>query len=358
MAKLFNKIRKNLISEKPSLSRTSNYLKYAFGEILLVVIGILIALAINNWKEEQKSKKEFNFVIKEFYKRTLIGVYSYGSLIDRDSYQVSKMDSIIDGKASEMNLEHLPGTIQIFDDNLNYLNIDDTELQNNFLKLKPGDDMHNGMVRTIRKYFDEASDFQNKLSDVNMNHLMITYLRNWNIPVRFLYQGTSYAEFINNYPNSFYSKADLSTVLQLTKDKSFIADLKSLRYLKLQRIFFSKSLGKSGQRVLEDLKKDYPNLDFEINHMEIIGTATQFQDWTTALPMKQISKNVWEITIDLTDGDIKFRTDGAWTFDWGRSEFDPNNLVFKGGDIPVKKGKYHVTINIANNTFKLIKINN
>ena len=33
------------------------YSRYAIGEIVLVVIGILIALQINTWKEEQKSKK-------------------------------------------------------------------------------------------------------------------------------------------------------------------------------------------------------------------------------------------------------------------------------------------------------------
>ncbi len=45
MAKLFNKIRMKLVSEKPSTIRTTNYLKYAIGEIVLVVIGILIAFA-------------------------------------------------------------------------------------------------------------------------------------------------------------------------------------------------------------------------------------------------------------------------------------------------------------------------
>jgi hypothetical protein len=35
-------------------NKTSKYLKYAIGEIVLVVIGILIALSINNWNEERK----------------------------------------------------------------------------------------------------------------------------------------------------------------------------------------------------------------------------------------------------------------------------------------------------------------
>jgi hypothetical protein len=50
MIKFFRKIRQNLLME----NKTSKYLKYAIGEIILVVIGILIALQINNWNEERK----------------------------------------------------------------------------------------------------------------------------------------------------------------------------------------------------------------------------------------------------------------------------------------------------------------
>ncbi|MBT8267571.1 MAG: hypothetical protein KJP20_13575 [Bacteroidia bacterium] len=50
MIKFFRKIRKNLLSE----GKTGKYLKYAVGEIVLVVIGILIALSINNWNENNK----------------------------------------------------------------------------------------------------------------------------------------------------------------------------------------------------------------------------------------------------------------------------------------------------------------
>ncbi|WP_228850953.1 DUF6090 family protein [Aegicerativicinus sediminis] len=38
-------------------NKTSKYLKYAIGEIILVVIGILIALQINNWNEDRKDIK-------------------------------------------------------------------------------------------------------------------------------------------------------------------------------------------------------------------------------------------------------------------------------------------------------------
>lgn len=52
MIKFFRTIRQNLIME----NKTGKYLKYAIGEIVLVVIGILIALSINTWNENRKNK--------------------------------------------------------------------------------------------------------------------------------------------------------------------------------------------------------------------------------------------------------------------------------------------------------------
>ena len=60
MIKFFRRIRQNLVLEnktgKPALL-IGRYFNYAIGEILLVVIGILIALQINNWNEDRKTVK-------------------------------------------------------------------------------------------------------------------------------------------------------------------------------------------------------------------------------------------------------------------------------------------------------------
>jgi len=54
MIKFFRKIRQNMIKE----NKVSKYMLYAIGEIILVVIGILIALQINNWNENRLAKIE------------------------------------------------------------------------------------------------------------------------------------------------------------------------------------------------------------------------------------------------------------------------------------------------------------
>lgn len=71
MIKFFRKIRQKLLSE----NKFSKYLIYAIGEIVLVVIGILIALQINNWNEDNKEKSA-----KLIYSKRLLDDISSNSI--------------------------------------------------------------------------------------------------------------------------------------------------------------------------------------------------------------------------------------------------------------------------------------
>jgi len=64
MIKFFRQIRQSLIME----NKTGKYLKYAIGEIVLVVIGILIALQINNWNEERKNTSKEAAILANIHK--------------------------------------------------------------------------------------------------------------------------------------------------------------------------------------------------------------------------------------------------------------------------------------------------
>jgi hypothetical protein len=61
MINFFRRIRQSLLTE----NKFSKYLLYAIGEIVLVVIGILIALQINNWNEYQKERKSERLLLSE-----------------------------------------------------------------------------------------------------------------------------------------------------------------------------------------------------------------------------------------------------------------------------------------------------
>ena len=55
MIKLFRNIRRKLVGE----NKVSKYLVYAFGEILLVVVGILLAIQFNAWTTKNKEREKY-----------------------------------------------------------------------------------------------------------------------------------------------------------------------------------------------------------------------------------------------------------------------------------------------------------
>jgi len=75
MTRIFRNIRQKLAAENKVMA----YLRYAIGEILLVVIGILIALQVNNWNERRKDRKEEQVLLqnlKEEFTKNLDQLHS------------------------------------------------------------------------------------------------------------------------------------------------------------------------------------------------------------------------------------------------------------------------------------------
>jgi len=97
-------------------NKTSKYFKYAIGEIILVVIGILIALSINNWNEERKSSnteaqalvellEEFKINYKDLLRvedhklRAEKKIRRYLDFLNNDSIPIKEKNYIVSGLA-------------------------------------------------------------------------------------------------------------------------------------------------------------------------------------------------------------------------------------------------------------------
>ena len=114
MIKFFRHIRKNLLMENKTGSsavasaKAGKYFKYAIGEIILVVIGILIALQINNWNEAQKDQAQvitYKRLIKEELKEDL-KILDFLQVFN-DSIRSLISDYLKEYNASEPNIEKL-----------------------------------------------------------------------------------------------------------------------------------------------------------------------------------------------------------------------------------------------------------
>ena len=96
MISLFRKMRQKLLAE----GKTGRYLKYAIGEILLVVIGILIALQINNWNDARKIR------VKELHYLQNIKSDLIVNIAEMQNYLADRNEKIA---AAERILEHFEG---------------------------------------------------------------------------------------------------------------------------------------------------------------------------------------------------------------------------------------------------------
>ena len=83
MLKFFRRIRRTLI-DKRDLNR---YLIYAFGEILLVVIGILIAVQLNNWNQKRISAVEIEVLLNNIEEDLIRNIVHLNDIIN--IYQVN-----------------------------------------------------------------------------------------------------------------------------------------------------------------------------------------------------------------------------------------------------------------------------
>lgn len=116
MLKFFRNIRQKLLE----VGKVKSYFLYAAGEILLVVAGILIALQINNWSEENKNKKEAILILKGIKKDFIQDLTDLDTLQNQHRYKLSyfsKIDTSFHRKIS-------PGyQIPIQDTLLNYFQL-------------------------------------------------------------------------------------------------------------------------------------------------------------------------------------------------------------------------------------------
>ncbi len=91
MTKFFRKIRYNLMDK----GKTGKYLKYAIGEIILVVIGILIALQINTWSEARKDQKEELIALKDLREEFKSNLNDVDSLIQFKEHHISLWENYL-----------------------------------------------------------------------------------------------------------------------------------------------------------------------------------------------------------------------------------------------------------------------
>lgn len=192
--KIFRKKRSEIVqdSTKESSSfNTDKYLKYAIGEIFLVVVGILIALQINNWNQSSKDKK----ALQEYLAK--IKVHTNEDLIMLDSLTVLREGTQNVCKMTRKSI------------------LNKTEDQNNMLLMGAGFAFFDFRFASNSGGYNALinSDYFGKINNTKLDSLLSRYHR---IVDEIAQNEESYNSYINSQENYISTTFDRSLVLALS----------------------------------------------------------------------------------------------------------------------------------------------
>ena len=88
-------------------NKTGKYFKYALGEIVLVVIGILIALQLNSWKEEINAKEELNKSMYSMLDDLSEDIAFYNAQIEKIGKRILILNDFAQGNFSKVDIESI-----------------------------------------------------------------------------------------------------------------------------------------------------------------------------------------------------------------------------------------------------------
>ena len=110
MIKFFRTIRKKLIEE----GKVRKYLLYAIGEILLVVIGILIALQVNTWNENRKIANEEQAILVRLLEDLEFAKIQSQQFIEREKEDIQRLKLALGNQQMQTEILQQPNQDQFF----------------------------------------------------------------------------------------------------------------------------------------------------------------------------------------------------------------------------------------------------
>jgi len=178
MINFFRKIRQQLLSE----NKVSKYLLYAIGEIVLVVIGILIALSINNWNESKKTEvEELRYL--ERLKIDLIqdSIYFNQRIVKSRKSIENNSEAIKIAYQSQRNIKDFQDLLNLYDFDSEYLTIQD----NSFVEMTSAGELNilkNEQLKIeIIRYYKLSHAAAKHIKEFNdFSVTLLTYLNNSN----------------------------------------------------------------------------------------------------------------------------------------------------------------------------------
>jgi len=217
MIKIFRKIRHQLLTQ----NRFTKYLLYAVSEIILVMIGILLALQVNKWKTNVEIKKnELIFLdkLKDEVSNNVKNIKRLDSLTGtyiksfeepfNNYYKIKTVEDLLElGEKFKSQWHPLRFTTTIYDEMVNTVRM--YTLQNKILQSQ------------ISEYYYYVKDNRGFIETINKTAAELLFINDKMFPVSYL---------VENYNKDWFNKKVIDT--------SWINDPNSPTYLAVYRFFY------------------------------------------------------------------------------------------------------------------------
>ena len=335
MTKFFQQIRLFLLKE----TGIRKYLLHAAGEVFLIIIGILVALQINNWNSDRLEREKERKILLEMKKNLKKDLQNIDGNKDRLSNEMKSIAIILkqlDNKAP----------------------FHDTLGQHYFQFITSG-----------TTFFKNTSAFEN-LKSIGFDLVENDYLR---YMITRLYAG--HYEYIIELEQRFTAPIKVGHLLPLITS-NLVIDGEKTRPVNQKALYddhtFKESLRYNASfaqvlfdgysyttalinELIAEIEKEFPGNTY--TDVGIIGSALD-SGWEKSVPMKLIDKKhgIWEVVVSLKKGEVKFRAHDSWSENWGGGTFPSGTAVLNGDNIPVEAGKYRVRLDLNKERHQFVKL--
>ena len=370
MLRFFNRIRRQLAKD----NKFFQYSRYAFGEILLVVIGILIALQINNWNEERKDRQEEIYllqslqnefqrnnielaVIKQRYHETLDASLRTINGLRQNNSSSSYIELKEDiAKASFSLPVYYP-----------IVNATNSIVSSGKLELIQSNELKNYLNQWefyYRRYSKNVLLNPKSITEELLLHANRNMpIGRWLTPPSYVRTEDTLKPSIQGYGLDQIIEDPVLESLLETKRVAMISSLGNLIWVeKIQNDILS--------ILAEELGKDNYEMEigYAINDLRITGTAVDisgFNGFTDDVPLNLENPNtgIWKIELRLKPGGFVFKNRESWYNHWYVDGFPEGRLIhyqnpqdFDTGPWIEEPGLYRITVNALDLTYNCEKI--
>jgi hypothetical protein len=363
MLNFFRKMRKQLASD----NKFRKYFRYAFGEVALIMIGIFMALQLNNWNENRKQEAQFKVTLEQLYSAMTYDVQYFDEQIRLLNRQIERMELSLNHPDSIPSIEtylnnpkrskNLPYLLAFIAIDNSVFHVSDTKYHAENLNFNPNNKSQNEIFKHIINYVNEIEreiKFQDYLYPLYYEYNLASPKVNTNTDV--------YSRY-DRLDSLYYNDNDILNAIKLINSDKFRIAKKNTRNDKVNyRTVLSNRLGDANS-ILQLIKNYYPEVKILYQDVGIIGTSLDgFDDVgakSTPMVLTDIENHIWEIELYLKEGRVKFRCRDSWAQNWGvrgNNDFPEGIAVQDGADIEIPEaGTYQIIFKPITGEFQFIK---